>query len=114
VANATTTDVAADAGAQESVTGVNSTMADTEPGSEPDVPADGSMDAGVEFAAEAGSTGDDPATADVATIEEAAAGTEQDVAGGPTTPTVGSDLRKAAVCEISQETATSLGISLPG
>ena len=114
VAGAATTDGAPDAAPQDMVDGVDPTIVDTEPGSEPEVPVDGSMDAGVEPSADEDLTGDDPATADVATLEEAASGSEQEVAGGPATPTVGTDLRKAAVCEISQETATSLGIALPG
>ncbi len=86
---------------------------DTEPGAEPAVPADGSMDAGVEAAA--GAAGDDPATADAATTEEvAAAGTGQGATDGPGTPTEGTLLSKAAVCEVSRETADGLGIALPG
>lgn len=89
---------------------------DTQPGSEPEVPADGSMDAGVEVTADAGgATGDDPATADAATSEEVAAGAlEQEATGGPATPTEGTTLSKAAVCEVSREKAEPLGIAVPG
>ncbi|HVG48684.1 MAG TPA: hypothetical protein VM899_11185 [Rubellimicrobium sp.] len=105
----------ATAAGSEALSDVQTTAADTQPGSEPEVPADGTMDAGVEAAADAGAAGDDPATADVATSEElAAAGTEQEAQSGPATPTEGTMLSKSAVCEVSQDTADSLGIAVPG
>ena len=110
------TDGAAATATDDAVSEVQQTAADTEPGTEPEVPTDGTMDAGVEATAEAGAEGDDPATADAATSQEvAAAGTEQEAgAGGPATPTEGTTLSKSAVCEVSRETADSLGIALPG
>ena len=89
---------------------VQATAADTDPGTEPGVPADGTMDAGVEPMAHAG---DDPATADAATSRELA-GTGPEANGGPATPTEGTTLSKSAVCEVSRETAASLGIATPG
>lgn len=101
-------------GAGGTEAGTDVTAADTEPGSEPGVPADGSMDAGVEATADASATGDNPGTADAATSEEvAAAGTNQDATEAPATPTEGTPVSKAAVCEVSQETADALGIVLP-
>lgn len=90
--------------------------ADGEPAPEAGVPADGSMDAGVEVAEGTASEGDDPASADLAgSAEVAAAGTgQEEAAGGPATPTSGTVLSKAAVCEISRETAESLGLDVPG
>jgi len=104
-------EVTADGGA--AVSDVQTTAADTEPGSEPGVPIDGTMDAGVETA-DVGAEGDDPATADLATSEEVAAAEPGPEGGAMATPTEGTTLSKSAVCEVSQETATSLGIALPG
>jgi len=105
---------AAGSTAEGSVSDVQTTAAGTEPGTEPGVPVDGTMDAGVELTADASATGDDPATADEATSQEVAAGTEQVADGGPATPTQGTALSKSAVCEVSRDTANSLGIALPG
>lgn len=80
---------------------------DTEPGSEPEVPSDGTMDAGVEATAEADiEAGSD----DGAAVAEAG----EDAGAMPATPTEGTVLSKAAVCEISRESADSLGIAVPG
>ena len=105
----------ADVSGVAAVSDVQATAADTEPGAVLEVPMDGSMDAGVEVTAQSGATGDDPATADVATASEAAsAGTAQEATGGPATPTEGTTLSKAAVCQVSEETADALGIAMPG
>lgn len=83
-------DLASDDGAG-TVSEVDLTAADSEAGPTPGVPADGTMDAGAEVAS-------------------LGAGDGSGTGGGPATPTEGTGLSKAAVCEISRATADSLGI----
>ncbi|WP_246849682.1 hypothetical protein [Rubellimicrobium arenae] len=100
-------------GTPGTISDVQATAADTEPGTTPDVPADGTMDAGVEAMADSSATGDDPATADAATSREVASAGSEDEGGMPSTPTEGTTLSKSAVCEVSRDTAASLGIAVP-
>lgn len=97
-----------------------STMADTTVAADatdisPDVAADTAMDAAIDGetptdGADATHQADGAAAADVASDAEAGAAE----AGGPGTPTEGTGLAKAAVCEVSQETADAMGIAAPG
>jgi hypothetical protein len=88
-----------------------STMADTTVAADatdlaPEVAADTALDATID--------GVTPADGADATHEAAAAGTGQEATEGPAPPTEGTTLSKAAVCEVSQETAAEAGIPAPG